>query len=87
MDNERLEKIEKMVEENNELLKKIRGVQKRLWWISFLKTVVIIALAFGAYYLIQPYVDNINYAYDSLLGTIQNIQETKTHINGIFHSN
>ena len=51
-----LQKIMEMVENNNKMLRQIRGVQQRGWWIGFLKWIVLIVLAIGAFYFIQPFI-------------------------------
>jgi hypothetical protein len=71
-----LEKIKEMVEDNNRMLRQIRGVQRRAWWVSFFKWAIFIALAFGAYYIIQPFIENLSNAYDSVLGGMESMQNT-----------
>lgn len=49
----------KIVEENNKMLHKVRGVQKRQAIFSMLKWLIIIGIAIGAFYFLEPYVKNI----------------------------
>jgi hypothetical protein len=48
-----------LAEENNRMLRKVRGVQKRQAVFSVLKWIVIIGVAVGAFYFLQPYIDNV----------------------------
>ncbi len=63
-----LERTYKMTEENNIILKSIRRsarvgtVMRILYWI------VILGLSYGAYYFIQPYLQNVMGMYDKVQG-------------------
>jgi len=48
-----------LAEENNKMLRKVRGVQKRQAFFSILKWIIIIGVAVGAFYFLQPYIDNV----------------------------
>lgn len=63
-----------LVEENNKLLHKIRGVQKRetLWQIA--KIVVILLIAFGFFYYLEPYLNKVIDLYTSVTGIEQNME-------------
>jgi hypothetical protein len=76
MDPKEKKELFRIVEENNEMIHKMRGAQKRTWWLSFMKYLLFFAVALGGYYLVQPFIENINTAYDSFLGTVQGIQDT-----------
>ncbi|OGI91226.1 hypothetical protein A3A09_00235 [Candidatus Nomurabacteria bacterium RIFCSPLOWO2_01_FULL_42_20] len=56
----------KLSKENNKLLHKVRGVQKKHYFFLGLRWLVIIALLFGAYYYIQPYLKQIVEVYNSI---------------------
>ncbi len=64
-----LERTHKLAEENNEILRKMRranriGIVFRVgYWV------VILLLSFGAYFLIQPYVESLFGAYEGLQGS------------------
>lgn len=63
----------KLTQENNRLLQKVRGYQKREDFLRMLKWVVIIGIGVGAFYFLQPYVD-----------VLKNfIEQSKTFINDI----
>lgn len=63
-----LQEIRRLVEENTVILKSIQRtnrlntVMKALYWV------VIIALTFGAYYFIQPYVDMLQSSLNAIRG-------------------
>jgi ABC-type uncharacterized transport system permease subunit len=48
-----------LVKENNEMLHKVRGVQKRQFVFSVLKIVIIVGIALGAFYFLQPLIDQV----------------------------
>jgi len=79
-----LQKIMEMVENNNKMLRQIRGVQQRGWWIGFLKWIVLIVLAIGAFYFIQPFIENLNSAYESVMSGVENVQNTTNNLSGYF---
>ena len=63
-----------LAEENNKMLHKIRGIQKRetLWHV--LKLLVIIGIAFGSFYYIEPYLNKMMDLYNSISGTQERVQ-------------
>ncbi len=61
----------RLSKENNEMLHKVRGVQKRDALFSLLKWLMIVAIGVGSFYFLQPYIDLVQ----------QFIQETGTTIN------
>lgn len=67
----------KLSRENNEILTKIYSSHKRARVWSFIKALVWIALLFGAYYLVAPYVENLTDAYRSMLEALQKFQEAR----------
>lgn len=66
-----LENTLKLAEENNKLLHKIRGVQKRetLWGV--LKIILLIGFVLGSFYYLEPYLTKIVNVYNSVTGTPQ----------------
>ncbi len=62
-----------LVQENNQMLHKVRSVQK---WEAFwqgLKWLVIIGIALGSFYYIQPYMQKMLDLYNSISGTEQKL--------------
>ena len=70
-DKQMLQNALALAEENNKMLHKIRGVQKRgtLWQV--LKFSIIIGIAFGSFYYLEPYLNKIVNLYDSVAGVEQ----------------
>jgi len=62
-----------LAEENNKMLHKIRGVQKRetLWQV--VKIFIIIGIAFGAFYYVEPYLNKVMSLYNSVSGMEQKL--------------
>jgi len=48
-----------LAEENNKMLHKVRGVQKRQAFFSVLKWIIIIGITVGAFYFLEPYVQQL----------------------------
>jgi hypothetical protein len=65
-----------LAEENNKMLHKIRGVQKRGTFWQILKFIIIIAIAFGSFYYIEPYLNKIMALYSSVSGMEQKINDS-----------
>jgi hypothetical protein len=61
-----LERTLKVAEENNEILTRMYRYQRMGRIFKFTYWFIVIALSFGAYYLIQPYVKNVSDAYSSI---------------------
>ncbi len=71
--NKLLEKTFALAQENNKMLRRVRGVQK---WSAFwqaLKILVIIGVAFGLFYYIEPYLDKMLNLYNSISSTEQKL--------------
>jgi hypothetical protein len=63
-----LESTYKLVEENNEILRKLHRKQQAGMVIKALYWAVIIAISLGAYYFIQPYVELMGDLYNEATG-------------------
>ncbi len=74
-----LERTHKLVEENNVILRSIRRSNRVGMVMRISYWVVIFALSFGAYYLIQPYLEAVVGAYadlKGLQGDVNSVQST-----------
>ena len=62
-----------LTEENNKILHQIRGVQKReaIWRV--LKILVIVGIAFGSFYFLEPYLDKVMSMYDGVKTNIDSV--------------
>ncbi len=70
---ELLEKTYEMVEENNHILKSIRRANR---WSAFFRIfywIIIIGASIGVFYFLQPYVDTVFNAYQTLQGNLTKI--------------
>ncbi len=63
-----LQNMLELTEENSKMLHKIRGVQKREAVWQTLKILVIVAIAFGSFYYIEPYLNKVMDLYNSVAG-------------------
>ncbi|MEK7113261.1 MAG: hypothetical protein AAB873_00365 [Patescibacteria group bacterium] len=57
-----------LTEENNKMLKKVRGVQKREAIWSTLKIIIVVGIALGSFYYIEPYLNKMIDIYSSITG-------------------
>ncbi|MBP6858651.1 MAG: hypothetical protein KBC33_02360 [Candidatus Pacebacteria bacterium] len=69
-----LERTYKLTEENNEILRKMRRANRFSLALRIGYWVVIIVISFGAYYLIQPYVETMFGAYEQMQGSLMGLQ-------------
>ncbi len=67
-----LEKVYELTQENNEMLHKIRSVQKRATLIATVKFILFVLFVLGAYYYLQPYILKVFEIYS----TLSNISQT-----------
>ena len=61
--------------ENNDLLKSIRSSQKRAAMMRMLYWILIVGMTFGAYYYIQPYIEQLMSAYSGTQENIKSFQD------------
>lgn len=85
IDKKQFEQLRRTVDENHKMLKQIRSVQRRAWWASMFKWAIIIAISLGAYYIVQPFIENLNNAYDSVMVSFEEVQDTTNSISGFFN--
>ena len=65
-----------LAEENNKMLHKIRGVQRREAIWSTLKILAIIGIALGSFYYVEPYLNKIMNLYNSVTGMEQKLNSS-----------
>ncbi len=78
--NDKLEEILELTKENNRILHSLRGAQRRASAFRLLYWLVIIGLGFGAFYYIQPYLEQIMSVYSGAQDSIANIQNASASI-------
>ena len=81
-DRAKLEKVLKLSEESNRMVHKLY----RSWWWgrvgTFLYWIVIIGVAFGALYFLQPYVDKLKSVYGGIVNNLDTVQKVGSALNG-----
>jgi len=65
----------KVSKENNKMLHKMRGAQKRANIFKFLYWLIIIGIAVGAFYFLQPLFEQVKSAYEQILPGLEGIGE------------
>lgn len=80
---EMLKRSVALAEENNDILRGIQSSMRLARFMSILYWVIIIGISLGAYYFVQPYIDQIVGVYggaksqlNDVSGTINSIRET-----------
>ena len=63
-----------LAKENNKMLHKIRGVQKRETFWHVLKLIVIVGITLGSFYFLEPYLNKVVDLYNSISAIQQNIK-------------
>jgi hypothetical protein len=84
----RLKGIEESLEKNHEILVRIRQVQKNAQLFKLFYWVLIISATFGAFYYVQPYINQILGVYTGFQGTQEQMQNNITNLgdlNGIIN--
>ena len=72
---EQVQENRRLIEENNKILKKISRNLAISTWIKIAYWVVILGVAFGSYYLIQPYLDAITGTYNDVRDGVNSAQQ------------
>lgn len=70
-----LEDIKLMTEENNKMIRRLHNAYRISYAVSIIKWTIIIGFTIGAFYYIQPYLENILSLYgsiNSLTGGVEN---------------
>ena len=66
-----LEETFDLEKQNNTMLRKIRSVQKWATFWFWFKLIIIVGVALGSFYFIEPYFQKISNFYSSISGTSQ----------------
>lgn len=72
-----LREIHRLTKENNTMLRRLERDAKRARFWKMLRIAFVLALLFGAYYFIQPLLNNLTNAYASIQDSFKQLQETK----------
>jgi len=76
-----LEEILKLTKENNKILKKQLSAMRWSRAFKVVYWIIIVGIALGSYYYIQPYIDGILNTYQSIGAGMQNINKTLDSVN------
>ena len=68
-----LNEVLELSQKNNKILRKLQGSMKWSRFFRFVYWVIIIGSAIGTFYFVQPYLDKITVAYNSLQSTVSNL--------------
>ncbi len=79
----RLKGIEEKLEQNNQLLVKIRRVQKQGQLFKIFYWVLILLATFGAFYYIQPYLSGILEAYTGIQSSQEQLKNSMSDFSSI----
>ena len=71
-----LEETFALTRDNNKMLHKVRSVQKWATFWQTLKILMIIGIALGAFYFLEPYLNKMVDLYNSISGTAQKLNNT-----------
>ena len=66
-----LEETFTLEQENNKMLHKVRSVQKWATFWFWFKLIIIIGIALGSFYFLEPYFNKMTGLYNSVFGTSQ----------------
>lgn len=58
-----LEETLELTQENNKMLHKVRSIQKWATFWSLLKVFLVIGIALGSFYFLEPYIDQLMNVY------------------------
>ena len=75
---ELLEQVKATAEENNKILKSIRRSSRISYFFSILYWIVIISISVGAFYYVQPYIDDLTKTYSQIKDTSNKISNVST---------
>lgn len=78
--NDKLDEILELTKENNRMLHYLRGAQRRASAFRLLYWLVILGLGFGAFYYIQPYLEQIIGVYAGAQSSIDAIQNATSSV-------
>lgn len=81
MEDKDFRELQRVVKENNEILKKLQSRARWSSFVSFLKYFVYIAIIFGTYYYSKPYIESLQNAVSGIQDTTSKVQNVTNNIN------
>lgn len=83
-----MREIYRLTKENNKMIHKLDRDAKRSRMWKMIRLFITVGLLFGAYYFVQPLIENLASAYDSIQQSFEELQDTKnlfsTNVNSLF---
>lgn len=73
----------RLTKENNEILKSIRRSSRIGAAFKFFYWIIIIGLSFGAYFFIQPYIDQLTKVYSGFQSDVGTIKSATNNVSGV----
>lgn len=83
IDPQMLRELHRLTKENNTLLHKLHKDTRRARLWRNLKLFVTLGLLFGAYYFVQPFIENLTHAYTSIQQSFEDIQSTRNDFSNV----
>ena len=80
LDKDKLDEILTLTRENNEIIKKMRRLQKIQNTFRIVYWIIIVAVALGAYYFFQPMLDSFFREFDSIKQLINNLSSKANNL-------
>jgi hypothetical protein len=77
----RIKRIEETVEENNDILRKIKRKETFNFWFNVLKILILIGAFYYGYIFLEPFLNQIGDIYQSIKDTANTANEIKGKIN------
>ncbi len=74
-DRQKLDRLLKLAEENNDYIRKVRSSQKTSQMIKAIYWVVILVFVLGGFYYIKPYLKTLGSMYDTASGFNLNVTD------------
>ncbi len=82
-----LEEIREMTEENNKMLRSLRRTARVGAFFKFFYWMVILGAGIGAFYYIQPYLEELQKVYSNILDAQKKVQEIPKSFSDFFKGN
>ncbi len=70
----------RLARDNNEMLHKMRGAQKRAAFWKFIKLLFTVSLLLLSYYYIAPYVKQVQETYQSVSASVNDIKDARDRL-------
>ncbi|MBU6370580.1 MAG: hypothetical protein KGH93_02725 [Patescibacteria group bacterium] len=76
------ERMTELAEENNKILRSLRNAHRWSVFLTSVYWILIIGVAVGGFYYLEPYVDTVLRTYSSIVTDLGNVKEITSKIPG-----